>query len=240
MAENTPGTQDGQTPEGTTEGTDVTSSPDPEAQDTGTPSAPPAEKTYTEAELNSVAAKARKRAEADTEALKTQLEELQGAEETRRQAEMSEVERAQEAEAKAKADAEAARADADSARLSATRSRIIAETAADLPPAYLGLVGGEDAEAITAAAVDARAQLDADRGSYRDSLLSQIAGMSAEDLEAAFPENTAATALANRFRGQQASIGAPAAAGQTVAAPKPLTPGEPFTLDQWRNHTKKP
>jgi hypothetical protein len=92
--------------------------------------------------------------------LQAKLTELTTAEDQRKLAELSELEKAQKALADAQAQAAQARADADAARQTALRSSIIAAEAADLPPLVRSQITGTDEETVRASIADLRKQWD--------------------------------------------------------------------------------
>lgn len=92
--------------------------------------------------------------------LQAKLNEFTTAEEQRKLAELSEIEKAQKAIADAKREADLARAEAIEAKLAATRATIIAAEAADLPPLVRNQITGTDEETVRASIADLRKQWD--------------------------------------------------------------------------------
>lgn len=163
MADDTPGTSTGQTIESNADAV--------EPQTTGEPAAPtpPAEP---QTQDNAAAAAARREADAKRRAaekraaeLEAELQKYRDEAQARKDAELSEIERANKAAAEAAAKAADAEARAAAAEIARTRADLIAADpeAAALPAAYKALVTGTDPETLAESLAATKAQFAADR-----------------------------------------------------------------------------
>jgi 5'-deoxynucleotidase YfbR-like HD superfamily hydrolase len=158
-------------------------------------------------------------------ALQAELKEYKQAEEARRVAEMTEVEKAQKAVADARAEAEAARAAAHMAEVKALRAEM---TPADLPSAYRLMITGDTpddiAESVKLAQEAFRADRERAERSAQEMLLQDIGALTPEQLAEKYKDLVAVSSVVARLTGKPVSIGAPSAAGGQAAPP--VKPGE--------------
>lgn len=186
------------------------------ATDAQTPAA-----TLPEAERNRIAAEARrdgdaKAKEAARELAKAtaRLAELEAAEQARKDAELSEIEKAQRAAKEAEARADAAEAARQQAIVEATRSRLIATTAPDLPAPFQAQVSGATDEEIAASIAQAQAAWQQTQAQVAQRILT----MTPEQAVVVFGDDIGKV-LGERLQGRSASLGVAANPGGAVPAP---------------------
>lgn len=190
------------------------------------------DKQLTQAEVDRIVAdrlaRAERKAAAERAELQAKLDAYTQAEEERKMAELSEVEKAQKAAADAKAEADAARAEAQAATNRALRAELLSQHAADLPASYKAQIAGATEEEILESIGKARETFEADRGriskATQETLFRDVATLTPEQLAEKYGEVPEAAAVIARLTGKPVSVGSPSAAGGQPSPP--AKPGE--------------
>lgn len=198
----------------------------------GTGAGADAGKTVPQAEVDRIVAdrlaRAERKAAAERAELQAKLDAYTQAEEERKTAELSEVEKAQKAAADAKAEADAARAEAQAATNRALRAELLSQHAADLPASYKAQIAGATEEEILESIGKARETFEADRGGIskatQETVFRDVATLTPEQLTEKYGEVPEAAAVIARLTGKPVSVGSPSAAGGQPSAP--AKPGE--------------
>ncbi len=185
------------------------------------PSPPVGEPTFTQEQMNAAAAAARRESEAKLIAGTAELEKYKAEEEEKRVAELSETEKAKEAAAAAQVAQAKAEDDLATANAAALRATLVMAEAPSLPLAYQAQVIGDAEADIKESIKEVRAGFEVDRAA----LLTQVASMTSEQAVEAYGD--AGTALAERFKGKPANIGAPSSGVTTPDVTPPPAGGSP-------------
>ena len=201
-------------------------------QDPGGTGAAPTGKTFTQAEVDKIAAdraaRAERKAAAEKAELQAKLDGYTQAEEERKAAELSEVEKAQKAAADAAAARQEAEARALAAETRALRADLLSQHAADLPASYKAQITGATEEDIIESISRARETFEADRGGIskatQETLFRDVATLTPEQLTEKYGEVPEAAAVIARLTGKPVSVGSPSAAGGQPSPP--AKPGE--------------
>lgn len=183
----------------------------------GQVTAPPAGGSLTQADVDRIVQERLSRERASAEKaraeLQAQLDRYAKAEEERKQAEMTEIDRAKAEADKARAEADKLKAEAEREKLRAMRADAIAEQAADLPSEFKRLVEGNTPDELTESIGEARKKFETLQSQIAEATLSAAASMTDEQLAERFGEVGKAFAAARN--GRPYSIGGPSnASGQ--------------------------